>query len=97
MEKQDKFKKRMTIMLVCVGILFGCIFIYKIAIKLLIKHAINNQSKIVTVSSMKVHYSDWQSQLKAVGSLRAIRGVNVTTELGGMVRTIFFKPGSFSR
>ncbi len=43
---------------------------------------------------MKVDYSLWQPQLKAVGSLRAEVGVNVTTELAGMVQTIYFTPGA---
>lgn len=93
-QTNDKLKKRMIIMLIGVGILFGGIFIYKFIIQLVIKYAIAHQPKVVTVSTMKAHYSDWSSQLKAVGSLRAVRGVNVTTQAGGMVRTIFFKPGS---
>jgi membrane fusion protein (multidrug efflux system) len=43
---------------------------------------------------MKVGYSDWQPKLKASGSLRAIRGVSVTTELAGLVTKIMFTPGA---
>jgi membrane fusion protein (multidrug efflux system) len=43
---------------------------------------------------MPVKYYRWQPQLKAAGSLRAVLGVNVTTELAGMVRSIHFTPGS---
>lgn len=88
-------KKRMLIMLIALGILFAVIFIYKGFIGYMIKRSIAaNQSPIVTVSTMKVAQAPWQPQLKAVGSLRAIKGVNVTTELAGMVQTIFFIPGS---
>lgn len=86
--------KPMRVMLICVGILFGFIFLYKVFIFFLIKHAIQNQSKAVTVSTMKVTYANWQPSLTVSGSLRAIRGVNITTQLAGMVQTIYFKPGS---
>jgi len=36
---------------------------------------------------------EWQPQLNAVGSLRALRGVDVTTEIAGLVREIRFKSG----
>lgn len=47
-----------------------------------------------TVSTATAAYSEWQPQVKAVGSLRAIRGVQVTTEVAGLVRRIDFKSGS---
>lgn len=43
---------------------------------------------------MKVESSLWQPSLKAVGSMRTRLGVNVTTELAGMVQTIYFTPGA---
>ncbi len=87
-------KKRMTIMLIGLGILFGIIFIYKVFTATMLKRYLaSNRSPIITVSAMKVEYSLWQPQLKASASLRAIRGVNVTAELAGMVKTIYFTPG----
>jgi membrane fusion protein (multidrug efflux system) len=47
----------------------------------------------VVVTAMKATQQQWQPQLKAVGSLRAIRGVDVTTEIAGLVREIRFKSG----
>jgi len=38
--------------------------------------------------------SPWQPKLQSTGSLRAINGVNVTTELAGMVQKIYFIPGA---
>jgi len=49
----------------------------------------------VTVSTIKTTYSSWQSNLKAVGSVRAIMGVNVTTSLAGLVQSIYFTPGAY--
>jgi membrane fusion protein (multidrug efflux system) len=42
---------------------------------------------------MKVQYQQWQPQLSAVGTLRAVRGVDVTSEVAGLVRSIEFKSG----
>lgn len=96
MHFDPQIKKRMRKMLIFVGILFGTIFIYKAIIAFMIKLAISsNRAPIVEVSAMKAEYAPWQPQLNASGSLRAIRGVNVTTELAGMVATIYFTPGSF--
>ena len=53
-----------------------------------------NASVPQTVSTATAEYSEWQPQVQAVGSLRAIHGVEVTTEVAGLVRTIAFKSGS---
>lgn len=81
-------------MLLIVGIILGGIILYKTISGLIHKIRMANHKEIETVSTMKAGYSPWQQSLSANGSLRAIRGVNVTTELAGMVQTIYFKPGS---
>ena len=45
------------------------------------------------VTAMHVPYDDWQPSVSAVGSIKTVRGVDVTTEVGGIVRTLGFKPG----
>ena len=88
-------KKQMSIMLIGVGVLFGCLLFYKLFIGFLIKRSLQaNRSPTITVSAMKVDYSPWQSSIKESGSLRAINGVNVTTSLAGMVQNIYFTPGA---
>ncbi len=47
----------------------------------------------VVVTAMQAAKQEWQPQLNAVGSLRAVRGVDVTTEIAGLVREIRFKSG----
>jgi len=47
----------------------------------------------VVVTAMTAGRQDWQPHLNAVGSLRAVRGVDVTTEIAGLVRDIRFKSG----
>jgi membrane fusion protein (multidrug efflux system) len=56
-----------------------------------------NASVPQTVSTATAEYSAWQPQVKAVGSLRAIHGVEVTTEVAGLVRTVAFRSGSDAR
>jgi len=46
-----------------------------------------------TVTATKVASQDWQPTLAAVGSVVAVRGVDVTTEIAGLVRAINFKSG----
>ncbi len=52
-----------------------------------------NASPPQTVSTMIAQYSDWQPEVSSVGSMRAFRGVDVTTEIAGLVRTLNFKSG----
>ncbi len=87
-------KKRMLIMLAAVGLLFGGIFGYQ-AWKAYMakKYMASMQMPPVTVTAMKAEPQPWQPQLKAVGSLRAVRGVDVTSEISGLVRTLHFKSG----
>jgi len=47
----------------------------------------------VTVSAMTVTAESWQPKLVATGSLRAINGVDITTEIAGLIKTIQFVPG----
>ncbi len=82
-------------MLICVAVLFGVVFGWKyFKSRMVMQYLKEVSSPVVTVSTMKVSSSLWQPKLNAVGSLRARVGVNVTTELPGMVETIYFTPGA---
>jgi membrane fusion protein (multidrug efflux system) len=86
--------KRMFIMLVSAGVLFGGIFGYKMFTSHEMKIAMaSHPSPEVTVSTTTARMQPWQPQLTAVGTVRAMRGVDVTTEIAGLVRTIYFKSG----
>src|SRR5690242_8630977 len=47
-----------------------------------------------TVSSTIVTEEKWQTTLVAIGSVTAVEGVNVTTEVAGLVRDISFESGA---
>ena len=46
-----------------------------------------------TVSSAKATTEDWSSEMSAVGSLRAVKGVDIANELAGSVDEIHFNSG----
>ena len=88
-------KRRMIIMLISVFVLFGLIFGWKgFKAVMLARYLSHMHEATVTVSTMKVGFSTWNPVLKGVGSLRAIIGVEVTTELAGMVQKIYLRPGT---
>ncbi len=86
--------KRMVIMLVAVGLLFGAIFGYHAHKSSMMRKSMASfRPPPATVTAMKAEYESWQPQLKSVGSLRAVRGVDVTSEVSGLVRSVHFESG----
>jgi len=87
-------KKRMVIMLVAVAVLLGGIVGFNLFKGYMMqKYMASAPIPPATVSAMTADYQQWQPQLSAVGTLRAVRGVEVTTEVAGLVRSIEFKSG----
>src|SRR5512135_2531869 len=86
--------RKMIIMLAAVTLVFGGVFGYHaFAAKMSKKYAASFKAPPVTVTTIKAELQTWQPQLNAVGSLRAVRGLDVTSELDGMVRSVRFKAG----
>ncbi len=86
--------KRMLIMLILTGFLFGSIFAYKGFQAYMIKKYMKaNAHPPSVVSACTVISTPWQPKLTATGSLRAINGVDITTEIAGLVKKIVFTPG----
>ncbi len=86
--------KRMLIMLVLVGVALGSIFGFKTFVDGKIKQfmaGMGNQPQ--TVSTTKAAMSQWQPQIEAVGSLRAVKGADLSLELAGVVDQINFESG----
>jgi membrane fusion protein, multidrug efflux system len=96
MNEKSKSRKIlvMLIMLLAVGLIFGGIFGYKAFVAHMIAKSMSSQKMPpATVTAAKAGFDVWQPQLKAVGTLRAVRGVDVTSEIAGLVRQIIFQPG----
>jgi membrane fusion protein, multidrug efflux system len=86
--------KRMVIMLVIAGLLFGGIFGYKAFVARQTQKSMSAKGPPpVTVSTTRAEMQQWQPQLTAVGTVRALRGVDVTTEVAGLVEDIDFQSG----
>jgi membrane fusion protein, multidrug efflux system len=86
--------KRMAIMLIAVGVMFGGIYgfqAYKAAMikKVLAAMAAPPQ----TVATATAAYQEWQPQLEGVGSLRAMKGADLSLQVAGIVDEIDFESG----
>ena len=78
--------KRMVIMLVAVAIVFGGIFGFQVFKGMMIKKFISALSNPPqTISVAKATYSEWQPRIEAVGSLRAVKGADLSLEVSGVV------------
>jgi membrane fusion protein (multidrug efflux system) len=85
--------KRMVIMLLIVGVLFGGIFGFLAFRARMTKKYMTFKPPPAVVTAIKAESVPWQPQLKAIGSLRAVLGVDVTSEISGLIRSVLFKPG----
>jgi membrane fusion protein (multidrug efflux system) len=86
--------KRMVIMLVAVAIVFGGIFGFQIFKGMMIKKFISALSNPAqTVSAAKAETSEWQPKIEAIGSLRALKGADLSLEVSGVVEAISFNSG----
>jgi membrane fusion protein, multidrug efflux system len=86
--------KRMLIMLVLVGVVLGSVFGFKTFVDGKVKEfmaGMGNQPQ--TVSTTKATLSDWQPQLEAVGSMRAVNGADLSLEVPGVVEELNFQSG----
>ena len=90
----EPLPRRMTIMLCGVFLLLGLIFAFNQLKTFLIKNFIAGMGlPPATVSTMVIESSEWQPKLTSVGNVRAFRGVELSTELGGLVQTVPIKSG----
>lgn len=86
--------KRMIIMLIIVGVIFGGIFGYQVFQAYMMKKFMSaGPEPAVQVSAVKAATEDWETQIQAVGTLRAVRGVDVACEISGLVQSVHFKSG----
>ena len=94
MNERKPMTKRMLIMLICVGLLLAALVGFNLfRAHMFARFMAGNAAPPATVSAVVAGYQSWQPQLAAVGSLRAVRGVDVTTEVAGLVREVAFRSG----
>ncbi len=86
--------KRLIFVIVLVGLCVGGMLAFKTMEKTGTKQAIMAGGiPTQTVSATKAVYSDWQPKLEAVGTLRAVNGTDVASEVPGIVESIAFESG----
>jgi membrane fusion protein (multidrug efflux system) len=87
--------RRMIIMLVTVAVVFGLVFGY-IAVGHYFRDKFMHSMGIPpqTVSTMVAGLQDWQPELNAVGSLRAVNGADLSSQIAGTVSALHFESGA---
>lgn len=86
--------KKFTIAIIIIVIIFGGTFGWDFVRSMLGKRFIKNfQPPPVYVSATQVKSETWHPQLYAVGTLKAVNGVEVTPELAGQIVKIYFYSG----
>ena len=86
--------KRMTIMLIVVGVFLGGFFGFQAFKAKMIKQVMASfANPAQTVSTTKAGTQEWQPQIHAVGSLRAVKGADLSLEVAGIVDKIDFNSG----
>ncbi|MEQ8270903.1 efflux RND transporter periplasmic adaptor subunit [Algiphilus sp.] len=86
--------KRMIIMLVLVGLVFGGVFGMKeFGRRAMVSFLEQMPTPPATVAASEVGTMRWNSRLRSVGSLVAENGTNVTNEAPGIVTTLHFQSG----
>lgn len=87
--------KRMIIMLLAVGIVFGGILGWQLIGKpwMMRKFIPIGVIPPQTVSTAKAVFSEWQDGLQAVGTVRAVSGADIAPEVPGVVTAIHFQSG----
>ncbi|MFO1477488.1 MAG: efflux RND transporter periplasmic adaptor subunit [Verrucomicrobiota bacterium] len=87
--------KRIVLALVAVLVIAGFLGgTYALQVKKMIAGMEAMGTPAETVSSADVRQDQWQGTLNAVGTIAAVQGVNVTTEIAGTVKEIAFESGA---
>lgn len=85
--------KRLIIVLLLLTVLFGGIFGWKyLQMQKMIEQA-SQPPPPATVAAAQVEPAQWQPRLRAVGSLTASQGIDLTTEVAGVVESLGFDSG----
>jgi len=87
--------KRVLILLILLSVLFGGIFGWKHYKAEQSRAAVASMKRpAVTVASTVVNSEQWQSSVPSVGTLSAIQGVAVSSEVAGIIGSIGFDSGT---
>jgi membrane fusion protein (multidrug efflux system) len=86
--------KRLLIMLVVVGLIFGGIFGFiNFKAKMIKQYMSSMGNTPQTVSTITARYEEWSPSTETIASLTAVRGADLSAEVSGVVAEIFFSQG----
>jgi len=92
--RSNLVRRRLIIVVAVASGLLALLVGWHLLVGHFIKQAMaHNSQPAQTVTTTRVKYSDWQPEINAVGSVRAVRGVDITTEVTGLVRSVDFRSG----
>ena len=91
------FSKRMLIMLAVILGLLTLVFGFIIGKQMFVSHMMATMVQVTTVATTHAKPTPWQSELKAVGTMHAIDGADLSAEVAGIVTRIGFEPARTSR
>lgn len=87
-------RRRLLIVLSAAGLMLALLIGFNAFRAHMIKKFLaGNSEPPATVAVATVTELDWQPETMAIGSLRAVRGVDVSTEVAGLVRSLHFRSG----
>ena len=82
-------KRSTLVVLIVLGVFFGAVVAYKIfGHVMMMKYFATQKEPPVTVSTYVVHTQAWVPVISAVGTARAAQGVDVTSEVSGIVSEV---------
>ena len=94
MQPAPSLKKRMVIMLILVAVLVGLVVAFNLFKgSMMRKFMAASGEPPQTVTTLVANRSEWIPELQAVGTLRAVRGVDISPEVAGTVRRLSFGSG----
>jgi membrane fusion protein (multidrug efflux system) len=86
--------KRMVIMLLAVAVVFGGIFGFEAFKSAMIKKFMSAAAAPPqTVSATTARFASWQPTIDSIGTLRAVKGADLSLEVSGVVDSISFNSG----
>lgn len=86
--------KRILIMLVFAGLLFGGVFGFvEFRNRMIAQFFASQPAPVVPVTAEPARLDHWQQLVPAVGTLRAVNGVDVAASTAGLVQSIAFQSG----
>jgi membrane fusion protein, multidrug efflux system len=86
--------RRLMIMLIATGLVLGGVFAFQAFKAKMIEQAMAALANPPqTVSTTVAQVQEWQPQIEAIGSVRAVNGANLSSQVSGIVTAIHFESG----